>query len=287
MSVAASESVTIGPVTLAFPHLFQPQVARGSTNAPKYNTAILLTQVQYDQIMPLMMGTVEGAFRNGGSQRPDFKWAIKPCSSKPDHYPVAAQRGMYYMNVSADVEHKPRVVDPNHQDILDPGVVRDGTQAYVSVNFYDFNNQSIGVAAGLGPVMVTGDGEVLNSGGGVGVDQAFAGITPAPAAGGYPTTTPGGPQPNAAPPAGYPQPPQQGVPNVAPQPNAGYPQQGAPNVAPQPNAGYPQPPQPGAPVGAPPGTVPQQPVQQAGPPGTPPQTGAAQPPGTPPGYPPQ
>jgi len=213
MSVAASENVTIGPVTLAFPHLFQPQAAKGSTNAPKYNVAVVLTPEQYNQLLPLMMGTVEGAFRNGEPQRSEFKWAMKPCSSKPDHYPVAAQRGMYYMNLSADTEHKPRVVDANRQDIINPGVVRDGTQAYISVNFYDFNNQSFGVAAGLGPVMITGDGEVLNSGGGVSLDQAFAGVTPAPAAS-APGVAPGVPQMAvpAAPIAGAPTAP----PGVAP-----------------------------------------------------------------------
>lgn len=238
MSLAASESVTIGPVTLAFPHLHQPQARRGSTNPPKYNTAIILTPEQYNQLLPLMMGTVEGAFRGGESQRPDFNWAMMPCSSKPDHYPLAAQRGMYYMNVSADAEHKPRVVDTNHQDIIDPGVVRDGTQAYVSINFWDYNNQSVGVAAGLGPVMVTGDGEVLNSGGGVSVDTAFAGITPAPV-----NNVPVGA------PAGYPQAPQQGAPAGAP-----------PGTPPQTGA-LAQPPQPGAPAGTPPGSPPGYPPQ--------------------------
>ena len=172
MAQCRSENMTVGPVTLAFPHLFQPQKPRDSNNEPKYNAVAILTRAQYDQLLPLMMFSAS-AFRNGESNRADFKWGMKPCSNEPERYPVAAQRGMYFMTVSCSQEFKPRVVDANRQDIIDPGVVRDGTQAYISVNFYDYNKAgNIGVAAGLGPVMIVGDGEVLNTGGGVSVDAA-------------------------------------------------------------------------------------------------------------------
>ena len=215
MAQCRSENMTVGPVTLAFPHLFQPQKPRDSNNEPKYNAVAILTRAQYDQLLPLMMFSAS-AFRNGESNRADFK---------------------------------PRVVDANRQDIIDPGVVRDGTQAYISVNFYDYNKAgNIGVAAGLGPVMIVGDGEVLNTGGGVSVDAAFAGVQVQQpmGPGGAPMQQPPMQQPQAPqPPAQQQQPPMQQP--QAPQPPA---QQQPPMQ--QPQAPQQQPP------GYPPGYVPPQ-----------------------------
>lgn len=208
MSIAATESITIGPVTLAFPHLFKPQAPPRTNAEPKYNTSILLTAEQYAQVYPLMMQCVNGAFRAGEDQHPTFKWPIQPCTAKPDYYPVAAQRGMYVMRSSAGAEYKPRVVDHNQQDVIDPGVVRDGGQAYVSINFYDYNTGSTGVSCGLGPVMFIGQGEVLNTGGGVSVDVAFANV---PAQAAAPQGMPGQAQ-------------QPGVPGMAPVPGQPVPQ---------------------------------------------------------------
>ena len=224
MAQCRSENMTVGPVTLAFPHLFQPQKPRDSNNEPKYNAVAILTRAQYDQLLPLMMFSAS-AFRNGESNRADFKWGMKPCSNEPERYPVAAQRGMYFMTVSCSQEFKPRVVDANRQDIIDPGVVRDGTQAYISVNFYDYNKAgNIGVAAGLGPVMIVGDGEVLNTGGGVSVDAAFAGVQVQQpmGPGGAPMQQPPMQQPQAPQPPAQQQPPMQ-QPQAPQQQPPGYP----------------------------------------------------------------
>ena len=240
MAIAASQSMTIGPVTLAFPHLFQPQAPRNSNSDPKYNVTALLTQAQYDQLLPLMMGTVEAAFRNGESARQNFGWAILPCSHKPDVFPEAAARGMYFMNMKAGQQFKPEVVDVNRQPIIDPGVIKDGATAYVSVNFYDYNNSgNIGVSAGLGPVMFMEQGEVLNvGGGGVSAADAFANVQVA----------------GAVAPGGAPMPGQAAAPAAAP---------GAPAAAPA---------APGAPVaGAPAAPAAAAPAAGVPPTGLPPQ----------------
>ena len=44
MSIASTSHQTVGPVTLAFPHLFQKQAPVGSTAEPKYNATLILTQ---------------------------------------------------------------------------------------------------------------------------------------------------------------------------------------------------------------------------------------------------
>lgn len=173
-----SEFFTLGPVVLAFPSMFSKSAPRGTTAEPKYNTGVVITPEQYrDIVYPRLEELAGRAFRGGETSNPKFNWPFTECRFKADTYPVAAERGMLHGNLKSQFEVQ--VVDANRQPILDPGVVKDGAIAYISMNLYSFNKGGgIGVAAGLGPVMIVGQGEVLNvGGGGVSVEDAFAGIT--------------------------------------------------------------------------------------------------------------
>jgi hypothetical protein len=181
-----SDNFTIGPVTLAFPHLFNPQRPKGSNGDLKYNTGCVITQDIYNQILPHLQGVVGKAFSEAEWSSRDFEWGVHPCTEKADTYPVAAERGMFYFNAKSGEQYPPQVVDANRQPVVDPGKVRDGTLAYISINVWSFVNAgNKGVSIGMGPVMIWGEGEVLNTGGGPSAQSAFANIpgAPAPAAG--------------------------------------------------------------------------------------------------------
>ena len=181
-----SDNFTIGPVTLAFPHLFNPQRPKGSNGDLKYNTGCVITQDIYNQILPHLQGVVGKAFSEAEWSSRDFDWGVHPCSEKVDTYPVAAERGMFYFNAKSGEQYPPQVVDANRQPVVDPGKVRDGTLAYININVWSFVNAgNKGVSIGMGPVMIWGEGEVLNTGGGPSAQSAFADIpgAPAPAAG--------------------------------------------------------------------------------------------------------
>lgn len=196
-----SDFFTVGPVTLAFPSFFTKSAPRGTNAEPKYNTTVIITPEQYrDVIYPKVVELAASAFKNGETSNPKFNWPFLECKFKSDTYPEAAKRGMLYGNLKTQFEVQ--VVDANRQPIINPGLIRDGSQAYISMNLYSYSKGGgVGIAAGLGPVMVVGDGEVLNVGGGVSVDSAFAGIQV------NPTTAPGIPTAGVVPAGVPPMPP--------------------------------------------------------------------------------
>jgi len=177
-----TEFFTVGPATLAFPALFVPSKPRGTAAEEKYNTNVLITKEQYDTLVaPQIQALIGAAGIGNDTQNPKFNWPFYPCTAKPDTYPEAAARGMYYGNLKSQFPIE--VVDGARQKIIDPGVVRDGAIAHVSMNLYSYSKGGgIGIAAGLGPVLYVEQGEVLDVSGGVSVDDAFATVAVSAAA---------------------------------------------------------------------------------------------------------
>jgi len=251
MTSIKSEPFTVGPVTLAFPSLFVPSKPRNSTGTEKYNTGVVVTAEQYAQVIkPQIDALITAAFKKGEAQAPKFNWPFYECIHKSDTYPEAAKRGMLYGNAKSLFEIE--VLDGARQPIINPGIIKDGAQVYLSLHLYSFDQGGgTGIGLGLGPVMFDVQGEALNvSGGQRGVD-AFAGIevntsVPASANVAPPQSAapaggpPGAPTQAAAAPAGGPP----GAPTQAAAAPAGGPP-GAPTQAAAAPAGSPPPP-PGA-----------------------------------------
>lgn len=77
-------------------------------------------------------------------------------------------RGHYIMNVSANTTNPPRLYAFNSSGTLreaEEGAIYSGCYARVYINFYAYNNKSIGIGAGLRSVAKTRDGEVLGEAG--------------------------------------------------------------------------------------------------------------------------
>lgn len=170
-----TKPITLGEVVIAFPSLFEPSKAPNATGDPKYNTGLLLTKEQYDnQVKPELDSLIAQVFKDGEADNPQFKWPFYECKHKAKTYPGGAAAGMYYGNAKS--QYQGQVVDAARAPILDPGKIKDGARAYISVHFYSFTTGSNGIGCGLGPVMYVGDGEALNTSGGATADEAFAGI---------------------------------------------------------------------------------------------------------------
>lgn len=72
----------------------------------------------------------------------------------------------------ASTDRKPRVVDRNVQDILDPTQVYSGMWGNVSVSLYPYNNNGKkGIGCGLNHVQKVNDGEPIS--GGITAEEAF------------------------------------------------------------------------------------------------------------------
>lgn len=88
-------------------------------------------------------------------------------------------KGCWVFSASAKADRKPRVVDLQLQDIINPSDIYSGMYGRVNVNFYPYNfNGRKGIGVGLNHVQKTRDGEALG-GGNVSVEAAFG--APAPA----------------------------------------------------------------------------------------------------------
>lgn len=183
-----SEAFTFGPVTLAFCSAFEPSAPRGTQAEPKFNTGIVISAEQYrDIVYPRLSAFAAEAFKNNETTNPKFKWPFHECAHSAKSYPLGAERGMYHANLKSGFPLQ--FVDANRQPILDPLLLKDGAQVYVNMSFRSYNKAGgLGIAADPGPFMLVGQGEVLNSGGGANVEEAFAGIevdagsAPAPSA---------------------------------------------------------------------------------------------------------
>ena len=238
MSNDKTEDFTIGPVTLAFPSLFTPSRPKDSESDEKYNTAIIMSGELYEsQIKPKIDALIAANFQKGETSNNRFNWGFLPCSSKPATYPPELTANMWYGNAKST--YKTDVVDAGQLPIMDPNLIRDGAQAYISIKLYTFNKAgNVGIGVGLGPVMYVGEGPALNVGGGISAGAAFSGVTIDPSLAPAPVQ-PGVAVPQAA---------------VAPAPVAPAPVAPAP-VAPAPVAPAPVAPAPVAPAAVAPAPV--------------------------------
>ena len=117
----------------------------------------------------------------GGKFNAEMKGCIRDGDLKAEEHPEYAG----HLFFSAKSFEKPGLVGPDRQPILDGAEIYSGCYAYVSVNFYAFNKQSKGIAAGLNNIMKVADGDRLGEGRASAEDD-FADVptpTDAPAAG--------------------------------------------------------------------------------------------------------
>ena len=79
--------------------------------------------------------------------------------------------GMYFIN--ANSTRKPSIVDKELNPLMDKDEFYSGCYGRASINFYAFNVQSKGIAAGLNNLQKLADGEMLA--GGSSADEDFGG----------------------------------------------------------------------------------------------------------------
>lgn len=219
--------VLTGEVRLDFVHLEQPYANPKTPGAEaKYSVTLYIpktdTATKADLDAAMAAAYEKGVREKWNGNRPQMRNAIiydgdgvRPNGSAFGE----AAKGCWVMTASSKSNIKPQVVDISNINVeLAPQDVYSGMYARVTLNFFPYAGQSMGVGAGLGNVMKTRDGEAL--GGGASAASDFAGI--GQAAGAVAPATPA-----AAAQAPYQQPIPQYTQPQAPQP--AY----APGVTPQ------------------------------------------------------
>lgn len=181
---AFTGNYSTGPVRLSFANLFKKK-APSTRGAPgtgpgreTFNTQILWPPgVDYTALNQAVTECAADKFKSNMTAQGFVWYGLK----SPFH--DQAEKSLKYQGYTpgavyfgSSSEYKPRVVDPNMNDIIAEERVYPGVWAIVAVNPYAFDNVSKGVSLGLQSVMIIADDTNIGGGGAVDPRQAFAGI---------------------------------------------------------------------------------------------------------------
>lgn len=164
--------VVTGEVRLSFVRLFEP-VAMKEGDTPKYSVTAIIPKsdtVTVNAIKAAIQSAAEaGAQRHFGGRVPtNVNNTFKDGDTETDDlgelknvkYPE--YKGCYYIRLATKV--KPKVLNSNRQEIIDPTEVYSGMYGRVSMTFFAYSGDGKrGVSAVLNNVMITRDGEPLTS----------------------------------------------------------------------------------------------------------------------------
>lgn len=168
--------VVTGKVRFCYAHVFEPS-ALGEGDTPKYSICILIPKDDTATLAKIkkaieaakQAGKAKIADKNGripGNIKTPLRDGDEERSDDPNF------EGCYFINASS--LRKPGLVDRELNPIIDKDEFYSGCYGRVSLNFYAYNVQSKGVAAGLNNIQKTHDGENLE-GGGASAEEDFGG----------------------------------------------------------------------------------------------------------------
>jgi hypothetical protein len=161
-----STKVVTGKVRFCYVNVFEP-TALNDGDTPKYNICILIPKSD-TKTLEAIRNAVEAAKTAGKSKLADkngkipstIKLALRDGDEERSDDP--AYEGMMFIN--ANSTRKPTVVDKDLNPIMSQEEFYSGCYGRASINFYAFNVQSKGIAAGLQNLQKLEDGEMLAGG---------------------------------------------------------------------------------------------------------------------------
>ena len=161
-----STKVVTGKVRFCYVNVFEP-TALNDGDTPKYNISILIPKSD-TKTLEAIRNAVEAAKTAGKSKLADKNGKIPSTIKLPlrdgdeERSDDPAYEGMMFIN--ANSTRKPTVVDKDLNPIMSQEEFYSGCYGRVSINFYAFNVQSKGIAAGLQNLQKLEDGEMLAGG---------------------------------------------------------------------------------------------------------------------------
>lgn len=161
-----STKVVTGKVRFCYVNVFEPTtINEGDT--PKYNLCILIPKSDTKTIEAVRKA-IEAAKIAGKSKLADKNGKIPSTIKLPlrdgdeERSDDPAYEGMMFIN--ANSTRKPAIVDKDLNPIMSQEEFYSGCYGRASINFYAFNVQSKGIAAGLQNLQKLEDGEMLAGG---------------------------------------------------------------------------------------------------------------------------
>lgn len=161
-----STKVVTGKVRFCYVNVFEPTtINEGDT--PKYNLCILIPKSD-TKTLEAVRKAIEAAKIAGKSKLADKNGKIPSTIKLPlrdgdeERSDDPAYEGMMFIN--ANSTRKPAIVDKDLNPIMSQEEFYSGCYGRASINFYAFNVQSKGIAAGLQNLQKLEDGEMLAGG---------------------------------------------------------------------------------------------------------------------------
>lgn len=170
-----STKVVTGKVRFCYANVFEP-TCMNEGETPKYNICVLIPKSDTKTVTAIKKA-IEAAKVAGKSKLADKNGKIPATIKVPlrdgdeERSDDSAFEGMYFIN--ANTTRKPAIVDRDLNPIMDKEEFYSGCYGRASINFYAFNVQSKGIAAGLQNLQKLEDGEQLA--GGSTADEDFGG----------------------------------------------------------------------------------------------------------------
>jgi hypothetical protein len=167
--------VVTGKVRFSYANVFEPK-AVNDDETPKYSVCVIISKDD-KKTLDAIRKAIEAAKQAGKAKLADKNGRI-PSNIKTPLRDGDDERGddpafenSYFLNCSSN--RRPSIVDKDLAPIMDREEFYSGCYGRVSLNFYAFNVQSKGIAAGLNNIQKLSDGERLA--GGSSADEDFGG----------------------------------------------------------------------------------------------------------------
>jgi hypothetical protein len=166
MAETNSTKIVTGKVRFCYVNVFEP-TALNEEDKPKYGICVLIPKTDTATLEKIEKA-VEAAKIAGKAKLADKNGRIPSTIKTPLHDgddergDDPAFEGMMFLNAGS--YRKPALVDKNLNPILNRDDFYSGCYGRISLNFYAFNVQSKGIAAGLQNIQKLEDGEMLAGG---------------------------------------------------------------------------------------------------------------------------
>lgn len=163
---ANTTKVITGKVRFCYANVFEPQ-AMSEGDTPKYNVCILIPKSD-TKTLDKIRKAIEAAKIAGKAKIADKNGKIPSTIKIPlrdgdeERSDDPAYEGMMFINASST--RKPTIVDKDLNPIMTQDEFYSGCYGRASINFYAFNVQAKGIAAGLNNLQKLADGEPLAGG---------------------------------------------------------------------------------------------------------------------------
>lgn len=155
--------VVTGKVRGSFLNLFVPR-AQNENQEPKYSMVVLIPKSDTATLAKIKAAQEAATVKKWPNKRPALinttlhdGDGVRPSTGEP-----FGDECKGHMVMSCSSKHKPKVIDTQSNEILDPTEVNSGDYFKVSLNFFGYeSNGKKGVSAGLNNVLFLEKGESL------------------------------------------------------------------------------------------------------------------------------